>query len=299
VTDTSDGAAAPGAPGRIVLVGTPIGNLGDLSPRAVEALRDADVVLCEDTRRTRALLSAAGIAAPRLEAVHAHNEAAGAERAVLLAQRGGCVAVVSDAGMPGVSDPGERIVRAAVDAGVEVSTVPGPTAAVSALVLSGLASERWCFEGFLPRKGAERAARLRALAAEVRTSVLYEAPHRVARTLDDLAAACSPDRPVAVGRELTKRFEEVWRGTLGEAVAKVGRDQPRGEWVLVLAGAPLVEVTDEVIGQRLVALLGVGVDRRDAVAEVTLELGVSRRRVYELALDLHRANPEGHEAGGG
>jgi 16S rRNA (cytidine1402-2'-O)-methyltransferase len=284
-----------------VLVGTPIGNLGDLSPRAVEALRQATVVLCEDTRRTRALLSAAGVPAPRLEAVHTHNEAAGAQRAVRWAQQGGEVVVVTDAGMPGLSDPGERIVRAAIDAGVEVSTVPGPTAAVSAIVLSGFDTGRWCFEGFLPRKGAARGDRLRALAIETRTSVLYEAPHRVARTLGDLASVCGPERPVAIGRELTKLHEEVWRGTLAEAVAWTEADPPRGEWVIVLAGAPDVEVTDATISERLIALLGAGADRRDAVAEVTLDLGVARRRVYDLALALRApgpgAAPRGHEPG--
>ena len=273
-------------------MGTPIGNLGDLSPRAVETLREAAVILCEDTRRTRALLTAAGIRA-RLEAVHAHNEAAGAARAVLLAGDGAVVAVVSDAGMPGVSDPGERIVRAAVDAGIEVSTVPGPTAAVSALVLSGLDTGRWCFEGFLPRKGSLRTERLGALARETRTSVLYEAPHRVARTLDDLVATCGPHRPVAAGRELTKRYEEVWRGTLGGAVDHVAVEEPRGEWVIVLAGAPVVEVTDADIVAGLSGLMGAGADRRDAVAEVTLEMGVGRRRVYQLALGLHGGSGSG------
>jgi 16S rRNA (cytidine1402-2'-O)-methyltransferase len=283
--------------GGIVLVGTPIGNLGDLSPRAVEALREATVVLCEDTRRTRALLSAAGIPAVRLEAVHAHNEAAGAERAVRLAQQGSRVAVVSDAGMPGISDPGQRIVRAAVEAGVTVSTVPGPTAAVSALVLSGLDTGRWCFEGFLPRKGALRTARLQALALEVRTSVLYEAPHRVVRTLADLGAHCGWERAVAIGRELTKRHEEIWRGTLGQAAAKVAEEPPRGEWVIVVAGAPFREITDPAISDRLLGLVEGGADWRDAVTEVTLDLGVARRRVYELALDLRRPRPGGAKAG--
>jgi 16S rRNA (cytidine1402-2'-O)-methyltransferase len=284
--------------GQIVLVGTPIGNLGDLSPRAVEALRQATVVLCEDTRRTRALLSAAGIPAGRLEAVHAHNEAAGAERAVGLAQQGALVAVVSDAGMPGVSDPGERIVRAAVEAGVAVSTVPGPTAAVSALVLSGLDTGRWCFEGVLPRKGALRTSRLEALALEVRTSVLYEAPHRVARTLADLGAHCGSERAVSIGRELTKRHEEVWRGTLGQAAVKVAEEAPRGEWVIVVAGAPPREITDATIADDLLRLVEAGADWRDAVTEVTLDLGVARRRVYELALGLRGPRPGGAKAGG-
>jgi 16S rRNA (cytidine1402-2'-O)-methyltransferase len=299
VTGTSGDGPATQPEGRIVLVGTPIGNLGDLSPRAADALRHADLVLCEDTRRTRALLSAADIRSPRLEAVHRHNEAAGAERAVQAARSGSTVVVVTDAGMPGVSDPGERIVRAAAEAGVSVSTVPGPTAAVSALVLSGLASERWCFEGFLPRKGSLRAARLSALATEERTSVLYEAPHRAGRTLADLVEACGPDRALAVGRELTKLHEEVWRGSLAAAVEWVATEPPRGEWVIVLAGAPALDVTDDEIRTRLLGLMGAGADRRDAVAEVTTELGVGRRRVYDLALALRRLNPDGHGSGAG
>ena len=288
----------PAGAGSIVLVGTPIGNLGDLSPRAVEALRHATVVLCEDTRRTRALLTAVGVPAPRLEAVHTHNEAAGAARAVSLAREGARVVVVSDAGMPGISDPGQRVVRAALDAGVTVSTVPGPTAAVSALVVSGLDAERWCFEGFLPRSGALRSSRLQALATETRTSVLYESPHRVVRTLTDLEAHCGADRHVSVGRELTKLHEELWRGTLAEAVAKVREQPPRGEWVIVVAGAPARDVTDAAISDRLAALADAGVDRREAVAEVSLDLGVSRRRVYDLALALRASNPGGHSAGG-
>ncbi len=272
--------------GRVVLVATPIGNLGDLSPRAVETLRGADVICCEDTRRTRVLLSAAGVPAPRLVALHQHNEAAGAEMAVRLAARGSVVAVVTDAGTPGVSDPGERVVRAAAAAGVEVSVVPGPTAAVAALVLSGLDTARWCFEGFLPRKGSQRAGRVAAVAAERRTSVLFEAPSRVEATLLDLVEACGADREVALARELTKLHEEVWRGRLGRAPAQVVAAGPvRGEWVIVLGGAaPAGPPDDAGILARLQEALDGGADRRSAVAAVAGELGVPKRRVYELSL---------------
>jgi 16S rRNA (cytidine1402-2'-O)-methyltransferase len=273
--------------GRIVLVGTPIGNLGDISPRAVEALRRADLVCCEDTRRTRALLSALGVPAPPLVALHAHNEAIGAARAVAAAAGGATVVAVSDAGMPGVSDPGQRLVSAAVAAGVEVTVVPGPTAAVSALVVSGLATDRWCFEGFLPRKGPLRRARVAAVATDPRTTVIYESPHRVAGTIADLVAACGPDRAVAFGRELTKLHEEVWRGTLAAAVAKLDAEAGRGEWVIVVSGAPEVdepEVTDDEIGARLADRQAAGADRREAVAATARDLAVPRRRVYELEL---------------
>ena len=201
----------------LVLVATPIGNLEDLSPRAVRVLGAADVVVCEDTRRTGRLLQAAGVSARRLLAVHEHNEAQQVPAVVELLRTGSVVAVVTDAGMPGVSDPGERLVRAAVDAGIEVQVVPGPSAAVSAVVVSGLPADRWVFEGFLPRSGSGRTERLAALSGERRTVVLYEAPHRVARTLGDLVGACGGERRVALCRELTKLHEEVWRGTLSAA----------------------------------------------------------------------------------
>ncbi|HWG74680.1 MAG TPA: 16S rRNA (cytidine(1402)-2'-O)-methyltransferase [Acidimicrobiales bacterium] len=279
-------------PGRVVLVATPIGNLTDLSPRAVETLAGADLICCEDTRRTRKLLTHAGITGVRLVTMHEHNEAAMAERAVAEAAAGATVAVVSDAGLPGLSDPGERLVRAAVAAGVEVSVVPGPSAGVAALVASGLASERFCFEGFLPRKGGERAARLAALAAEPRTTVVYEAPHRVARTLHDLQAACGDGRQVAVARELTKLHEEWWRGTLAGAVAWVDARQPRGEWVLVVAGAPAAvpgaAASDDELRAAVADRLAAGADQRGAVAAVAASLGVPRRRAYQAAVELRR-----------
>jgi 16S rRNA (cytidine1402-2'-O)-methyltransferase len=272
-------------------VGTPIGNLGDLAPRAVAALAEADVVAAEDTRRTRALLSASGVpAAGRLVALHAHNEA---EMAARLAERlggGARVAYVTDAGMPGISDPGERLVRAALDAGATVEVVPGPSAALAALVVSGLPTGRFAFEGFLPRKPAsQRTARLRALAGEDRTVVLYESPRRLLATLADLASACGADRPVVVARELTKVFETVWRGTLGEAVAGSGGPEPRGEQVIVLG--PRVPSAADVPGEAevqaaLASELGSGASVRDAATAVASRLGVSRRRAYELATRL-------------
>ena len=271
----------------MAIVGTPIGNLGDLSPRAAGALAAADVICCEDTRRTRALLSAAGIPTPDLVGIEAHRESAGAALAVAAAASGGRVAVVTDAGMPGVSDPGGRVLRAALDAGIPVTVVPGPSAAVVAVVLSGLDAERWCFEGFLPRSGRERSARLAALASEQRASVIYEAPARVARTVADLAGVCGPDRGVALARELTKLFEQVWRGTLGGAGEWLAGSEPRGEWVVVLGGAPpRREVDDDEILSELAAHAGGPGDRKAAVGEVARALGVPRRRVYELALGL-------------
>lgn len=272
------------ATGRLVLVGTPIGNLGDLSPRAVEALGAADVVCCEDTRRTGRLLQHIGVRAPALRVVNDHTEDGAVDEVLDRLGRGERVVVVSDAGMPGISDPGERLVAAATAAGFAVEVVPGPSAAVTALVASGLPAGRFVFEGFLPRKGSGRAERVAALAEERRTVVLYEAPHRVARTLADLAEACGDARRVVLARELTKLHEEHWRGTLLEACARVAEVEPRGEYVLVLDGAPVpAEVTDEAIVAALASARAAGASTRDAVAEVVDSLGVAKRRAYALA----------------
>ena len=277
--------------GALVVVATPIGNLGDLSPRAVEALASVDVVACEDTRRTRGLLSHAGIpGSGRLVAVHAHNEA---DRAADLVERmlaGARVAYVSDAGTPGVSDPGARLVAACVEAGVPVEVVPGASAVLAAIVLSGFVADRFTFEGFLPRKGRERAARLAVIAADERVQVLYEAPGRVAATLADLAAACGPDRPVAIAREITKLHEEVGRPPLGAAATRAAEVEPRGEYVIVVGPevAVEIEVDDAVLVEAVRVAMADGASRRDAAAAVAQEFGVAKRRVYELALGTDR-----------
>jgi 16S rRNA (cytidine1402-2'-O)-methyltransferase len=283
-TRTRDGAA-----GRLVLVGTPIGNLGDLSPRAVEALRTATLICCEDTRRTGRLLQHAGVPAPRLAVCNEHTEPARIAEVLATLGEGGDVAVVTDAGTPGISDPGERLVRAVIDAGFEVTTAPGPTALVTALVTSGLPTGRFVFEGFLPRSGRAREQRLADLAGERRTIVVYEAPHRVVRTLADLAASLGGDRPVVVARELTKLWETTVRGTLGD----VELGEPRGEYVLVVAGAPDRDAPpdDDAIRLALRAELAGGATTRDAAAAVARRLGVPKRLVYALAVS------EGHRSG--
>lgn len=278
-------------PGRLVLVSTPIGNLGDLSPRAVEALRSAALICCEDTRRTGRLLQHAGIAGARLAVANEHTEAARTAQVLDVLGGGDDVAVVTDAGTPGISDPGWRLVTAAVEAGHEVSAVPGPAALVMALVVSGLDTTRFVFEGFLPRSGRERSARLAEVAVERRTSVLYEAPHRIERTVADLAAACGDARHVVLARELTKLHEEVWRGTLADAAAHLAANPPRGEFVVVLAGAPAVDpgqVTDDQVREALRMALAGGADRRAAIATVVADLHVPKRRAYDIALTLPR-----------
>ncbi len=265
---------------------TPIGNLEDLSPRAVRTLADADLVVCEDTRHTRRLLSAAGVVSPPMLAAHEHAEAAQVATVMERLAAGARVALVSDAGLPGVSDPGERLVRAAADAGFEVVVVPGPSAALAGLVVSGLPAGRFVFEGFLPRSGSGRTQRLAALATEQRTAVLFEAPHRLVRTLGDLAEALEADRPVALCRELTKLHEETWRGTLAQAVARASAVEPRGEYVVVIGGAaPPAVATDADLAGALSRARASGRSTRDAVAEVASAYGVSKRRVYGLAIE--------------
>jgi|SRR5579875_881672 len=224
--------------GRLVVVATPIGNLGDLSPRAAAALAGAQYLYCEDTRRTLKLLSHLGISGPRLVSHHRFNEASTTPTAIQRMREGATVALVSDAGTPLVSDPGGRLVRAAVAEGFPVEAVPGPSAVLSALVVSGLATEQWCFEGFLPPKGRRRLERLTAIAGATCAVVVFEAPQRVGRLLDDLVGACGPDRPVAVCRELTKLHEEVWRGPVREAAERARATVPRGEHVVVVGAAP-------------------------------------------------------------
>jgi 16S rRNA (cytidine1402-2'-O)-methyltransferase len=288
VTGKTDEAAE--ARPAVILVGTPIGNLGDISPRAIEALTDADVIAAEDTRRTRPMLTALGIpAGGRLVSFHGPHEAELAAKLVArIVERQERLVCVTDAGMPGISDPGERLVTAALAAGVAVEMVPGPSASLAGLVLSGLPTARFVFEGFLPRKGRQRAVRLAELAAEARTVVLFEAPHRLEATLADLASALGPDRPVAVAREITKRFETVWRGTLGQATSD-DRPEPRGEQVIVIGPAvpgAVEEPDDEAIEAALRAELAAGASTRDAAAVVANRLGVTRRRAYDLAITL-------------
>ena len=274
--------------GRLVVVATPIGNLGDLSPRAAAALAEANVVACEDTRRTGRLFQLANIAPrPPFIVVNDHTEA---DRGAAIVQRisgGETVALVSDAGMPGVADPGERLVAAVIEAGLPVEVIPGPSALLAALVASGLTTHTFCFEGFLPKKASGRAARLAELATEPRTMILYESPHRVAALMADLADAFGPARRCAIARELTKMHEEIWRGSLAEAVAWLADQVVRGEVAVVVEGAPAPDgPTDAEVVAELQRALGNGTSRRDAAAAVARHLGIAKRRAYALAMEL-------------
>lgn len=276
------------AEGALVLVGTPIGNLGDLSPRAAEALRGADVIACEDTRRTGKLL--AHLAADPRPPFRVFDDHAGddvVDELVGRAAAGETVVVVSDAGMPVVSDPGHRLVAAAVAASVPVDVVPGPSALDTAVAGSGLVAGPFVFEGFLPRKGADRARRVAAIGAEPRPVVCYEAPHRLARTIADLRAACGDERLVHLARELTKLHQERWWGTLAAAEAHVVEREPRGEYVVVLGpGAPPAEWTDAEIDRALARELAEGGSTRDAASTVAQRSGRPKRALYARAVEL-------------
>lgn len=277
------GSPTPGATmGRvIILAATPIGNLGDASRRLIEALGNAEVIASEDTRVTIHLMRALGVEnRPRLVALHEHNEQAKAAELVELA-RNGDVLVLSDAGMPAISDPGFPLVAAAVAAGVTVTAIPGPSAVITALALSGLPTDRFSFEGFVPRRG--RVAALRTLSREERTMVFFESPHRLADTLRDIALALGETRRVAVCRELTKLFEEVKRGTAAE-LAEWAAHGVKGEICIVVEGAPPA-VADLPAGiEQVLGLVASGARLKESAAEVAEATGLSRRDLYEGAL---------------
>lgn len=274
--------------GTLYVVGTPIGNLEDLSQRALRILREVNLVAAEDTRHTRGLLTHFDIHTP-LFAYHEHNARTAGAQLLERLQTGASIALVTDAGMPGISDPGAHLVGLARAAELPVVVIPGPTAVTTALVGSGLPLDRFVFEGFLPRSGRERKQRLQELARETRTAVLYEAPHRLLDTLEDLAEVTG-NREMVAARELTKTFEEYRRGTALELHAHFSEHAPRGEFTLVLAGAdptqlPVQEaVTTETLPAAVARWEAVGLDRKEAMRKVAAERGLSRRDVYQALL---------------
>lgn len=271
-------------PGRLYVVSTPIGNLADLTHRAVTTLRAVSVVLAEDTRHSRPLLDRYEVRVP-LEAYHEHNEASATPRVLARLEGGDDVALISDAGTPLLSDPGARLVRAAIAAGVAVIPIPGASALLAALVGSGLDIERFTFFGFLPRKGGARTGAIAELVALAHTAVVYEAPSRVAATLADLAAAGAGDRATVVARELTKQFEEFRRGTVGELAAYYEESPPRGEVVIVIegSGAAPPAPDEDALRRRARALHAEGASVRDVAAALAAELGAPRNVAYRLA----------------
>lgn len=276
---------SPAGPGTLFIVSTPIGNMGDFSFRAVETLREVNAVLAEDTRHTVHLLQRYGVTTS-LVPYHEHNEAKSTPALVARLLAGESLALVSDAGTPLLSDPGARLVRAAVDAGIRVSPVPGASALLSALVSSGVDADRFTFYGFLARRGKERTGAIEEIVALRHAAVLYEAPSRVADTLAELASAGAGERTAAVARELTKQFEEVRRGTLAELAAYYDDAPPRGEVVIVIAGAAApAGASEESLRARAAALRAEGHSARDVAAALVAELGAARNLAYRIATE--------------
>ncbi|MGX5714548.1 16S rRNA (cytidine(1402)-2'-O)-methyltransferase [Arthrobacter sp. MAHUQ-56] len=279
-------APEPSTTGRIVLAATPIGNTGDASARLVELLGTADIVAAEDTRRLHRLVQSLGVTvAGRVISYHEHNEASRTAELLEQVRAGSTLVMVTDAGMPSVSDPGFRLVEGAIAAGLPVTAVPGPSAVLTALALSGLPTDRFCFEGFLPRKAGERASRLSDLAGERRTMVFFEAPHRLEAMLRALRERFGPDRPIAVCRELTKTYEEVIRGTVGELLRWAETTEVRGEIAVVLGGAPEQAAgTPEDHVAAVTELVAQGIRLKEAVAAVAEDVRVSKRELYAAVL---------------
>jgi 16S rRNA (cytidine1402-2'-O)-methyltransferase len=274
--------------GRLVLVGAPLGNPGDASTRCREELRQADIIAAEDTRRLARLARDLGIELPgRVVSYFEGNEVRRTPDLVQAALGGARIALVTDGGMPSVSDPGYRLVRAALDAGVPVTAAPGPSAVTTALALSGLPSDRFCFEGFLPRSGSQRRSRVAALAEEERTLVLFEAPHRLPATLSDLVEAFGPDRPAAVCRELTKTYEEIRRAPLAALAEWAAGSDVRGEITLVVGGLVRSEIAPpaaEDLAAEVFAAESAGTDRKAAIAAVARRHGRPKREVYDAVI---------------
>ncbi|HLL67869.1 MAG TPA: 16S rRNA (cytidine(1402)-2'-O)-methyltransferase [Micromonosporaceae bacterium] len=276
----------------LILLGAPLGNPDDGSGRLRQVLTSADIVAAEDTRRLGRLASDLGVTVTgRVISYFEGNEERRTPELLAALEGGATVALITDGGMPSVSDPGYRLVRAALAADVAVAVVPGPSAVTTALAVSGLPCDRFCFEGFPPRRPAERRAAFARLATEPRTLVLFEAPHRVAATLADLAAAFGADRPAALCRELTKTYEEVRRGTLGALVEGAGQSPPRGEITLVVGGAPAAEAVrpaDADLAAEVAGLESDGTPRKDAIADVARSYGLPKREVYAAVVDARR-----------
>ncbi|HEY2377027.1 MAG TPA: 16S rRNA (cytidine(1402)-2'-O)-methyltransferase [Gemmatimonadaceae bacterium] len=269
------------AAGRLYVVSTPIGNLGDFSFRAIDVLRAASLILAEDTRHSRTLLNRYEIRTP-VSSYHEHNEAKTTPGLIERLRRGDDLALISDAGTPLLSDPGSRLVSAAIDASIIVIPIPGASALLPALIASGIDAERFTFFGFLPRKGRERASTLAELVSLPHTAVLYEAPTRLAETLSELEEHGAGQKKIAVAREMTKQYEEVRRGTVSTLRAYYKDTPPKGECVIVLAGADVCAVDESDVRARARALAAEGRSARDVVAQLVAELGVPRNKAYAI-----------------
>lgn len=271
--------------GKLYLVGTPIGNLEDITLRAIRTLREVDLIAAEDTRRTGKLLQHLNLSTPQIS-YHEHSPNSRIDELMEQLQQGKNIALVTDAGMPSISDPGVKLVQAAIALSLRVIPIPGGTAAISALAASGLATDRFIFEGFLPLKEKERQGRLELLRSETRTVVLYEAPHRLVKTLTDLATVVGEAREIVLGRELTKIYEEFWRGSLDKAISLYTQRQPKGEYTLVLKGAAETNLmmSEAELKVELQQLLEQGMTRSQASRHLAQSTSLSRREIYQLDL---------------
>jgi 16S rRNA (cytidine1402-2'-O)-methyltransferase len=273
--------------GKLYLVGTPIGNLEDITLRAIRILQSVDLIAAEDTRRTGKLLQHLAISTPQIS-YNQHNHHSRIQELISRLQQGESLALVTDAGMPSISDPGVELVQAAIAQEITVIPIPGGTAVISALAASGLPTDRFIFEGFLPLKESDRASRLELFRSETKTIVLYEAPHRILKTLKDLATVVGDGREIVLARELTKIHEEFWRGTIGKAIDLYTNErQPKGEYTLVLGGAAETSlITSEAeLKQELQQLLAQGLTRSQASRQLAKLTSLSRREIYQLELD--------------
>lgn len=278
--------------GTLYVVGTPIGNLEDITFRAVRILQTVDIIAAEDTRHTGKLLQHLKIATPQLS-YHEHNSSQRIPELLGKLSQGKAIALVSDAGIPLISDPGYELVQACIEAGIPVVPVPGASAAITALSAAGLATDRFVFEGFLPSKGSDRKERLEVLQTESRTIILYESPHRLRQTLQDLADFWDGDRQIVLARELTKLHEEFWRGTIGEAMFRYSQREPQGEFTIVIAGAQLEKphLSEEALKAELQQLMNQGISRSQASRQLAKATSFPRRHIYQLALTLPFLEP--------
>ncbi|MUL38909.1 16S rRNA (cytidine(1402)-2'-O)-methyltransferase [Gloeocapsopsis dulcis] len=273
--------------GILYVVGTPIGNLEDITFRAVRILQSVDLIAAEDTRHTGKLLHHFQVATPQLS-YHEHNRNSRIPELVQKLSEGKAIALVTDAGMPGISDPGYELVKACIAANISVVPIPGPSAVITALCAAGLPTDRFVFEGFLPTKGKERQQRKEALETESRTMIFYESPHRLRQTLQDFATFFGQDRQIVLARELTKLHEEFWRGSIADAIAHYNQREPQGEYTLVVAGVPPSKphLTEAEIKAELQKIMAQGISRSQASRQLAKEISLSRSKIYQIALAL-------------
>ncbi|MEH2433420.1 MAG: 16S rRNA (cytidine(1402)-2'-O)-methyltransferase [Nostoc sp.] len=274
-------------PRTLYVVGTPIGNLEDITFRAVRILQTVDIIAAEDTRHTGKLLQHFQVKTPQVS-YHEHNRTSRIPELLEHLVNDKAIALVSDAGMPGISDPGYELVKACIEAGITVVSIPGASAAITALSASGLPTDRFVFEGFLPAKSQQRQEHLESLQTESRTLIFYESPHRLRDTLQDLALVWGSDRQIVLGRELTKLYEEFWRGTIAEAIAHYNQREPQGEYTLVVAGirASQPQLTEEELKAELKQLISQGISRSQASRQLAKFTSLPRRQLYQLALSI-------------